>query len=170
MSNVQVSYPPATTGVGVPAVVALSGTGVSQVKGNVYAVTLSVSASSHASSVAVTATLKDLAGTTQSVGSNPFNFASSDSPLTYSAAGFPSAGAWPLPIVSIGGTGDNGAQPVQITAGNATITAKKEGTAVVRVAWQVGNGVPPLRPDSPLPSLDGSTGALYADLVVTVVA
>ena len=99
----------AANGVGVPTQVQLSGTGVTQVKGSNYAVTLSLSASGgHASSVSVTAAAKDIAG-------NDPSYAGSFTWTSYNAAPTGQAGK-------------------VATAVAGTVTAVAVGQAVVEAA------------------------------------
>lgn len=101
----------AANGLSVPTKITLAGTGVTQVAGPVYQVTLSVTAAGgNASSVAITPTAKDAAGSTISTTGSYVN-------VSYNA-----------------GTGSSDVARIATISGN-TITAVHKGQAIVEFAY-----------------------------------
>src|SRR5271166_361012 len=142
MADTQQSYPTATTGIGKALFVKLSGKQVSNANpetasgtlvggNNTYKVTLSV-ANSNATTgvygtVAITASLYDLAGSFQSI-------AGSVTAISYNflptAAGAGVQESYPVPNATVGAVASVGAVTISASAGLATITPLNPGQAV----------------------------------------
>ena len=180
--SVQESYPSATSGVGIPAFVELSGSGVSNANpetpsgslvggNNTYKVTLSLSsAGGHSSTVSVTGTLFDLAGSAQ--GSSPKTFTA----VSYNAEPTSSSGtqeSYPVPNATVGQVATVGSVT---NAGNGTCsfttTAQHEGQAVVELQYPAfGNGETNyFGAGSGSPSLPLQNDNIYSQILVQVVA
>jgi len=147
----QESYPTPTTGVATPVVLAITGLGITQIKGNVYTVTLSLSGTS---TVSATAAAKDVAGTSAtytgsynwlSYNAKPTALGSSDVIESY-------------PASTSGKLGE--IATVSAATGNPiTVTGQFVGQAIVEVSIPFGDS-------------DGTdnylNGKAYAQLVVNV--
>ena len=148
MADIQESYPSPTTGVGKPLFIKLTGKNVvnanpetasgSLVGGNnTYKVTLSVAnsiAAGVSATVAVTASLYDLAGTLQSVMVN----SASVTAVSYNFLPTASSGtqeSYPAPNATVGDVAAVGAVSYAASAGMATITPANPGQAVVEFAY-----------------------------------
>lgn len=145
MADVQESYPLPTNGIGKPLFIKLTGIGVSNANpetpsgtlvggNNTYKVTLSVANSISAgasATVAITASLYDLAGTFQSV-------TGSVSAISYNALPTASSGtnqSYPAPKATVGAVASVGAVSFSASAGVATITPLNPGQAVVEFEY-----------------------------------
>ncbi len=185
MSNVQESYPSATSGVAVASVLELSGTGVSNaspqtqpagaVRGgglNTFAVTLSLSsAGGHSTTVTVTGQITDSAGTNQTSSTGTFQANSYNAYPTTSAG---TQESYPAPVTTVGQVATVGA-----VTNNAdgtcsfVVTAQHEGQAVVELEYpaftnkagtiQAGNV-------ASSPTLTWPINHIYSQLLVSVVA
>jgi hypothetical protein len=153
MADVQESYPTPTTGIGAPVAIALAGSGITQIKGNVYQVSLSLGGTA---TVSVTATAKDVAGTTASPAyTGAFNWVSRNAAPASANSGdvvesYPASTSGKLgKVATVSGATGN---PI-------TVTGNFVGQAIVEVYIPFGDA-------------DGSDnyldGAVYAQLVVTV--
>ena len=180
--STQESYPTATSGLGIPAFIELSGSGVSNANpetpsgalvggNNTYEVTLSLSsAGGHSSTVSVTAELFDLAGTEQL--SPQTAFANSYNAQPTSSSG--TQESYPVPKATVGQVATVGSVT---NAGSgtfsATVTAENEGQAVVEFAYPAfGNSVGSIGsgPVSGSNTLNWPKNMIYAQLLVNVVA
>ena len=175
MADTQESYPTPTTGTGKALFMKLVGTHVSNANpetasgalvggNNTYKVTLSVANSISAgvsATVAVTASLYDLAGTFQSI-------AGSVTAISYNFLPTASNGtqeSYPAPNATVGAVASVGSVSISASAGLATITPLNPGQAVVEFEYPfAGNG-------------EGLTGGsllqqndmIYSQVLVTVV-
>lgn len=176
MADIQESYPTPTTGIGKALFVKLTGRQVSSANpetasgtlvggNNVYKVTLSVANSNAVTgvygTVAVTASLYDLAGSFQSI-------AGSVTAISYNFLPTASSGtqeSYPVPNATVGAVASVGAVSITASAGVATITPLNAGQAVIEFEYPfAGNG-------------EGLTGGsllqqndmVYAQVLVTVV-
>lgn len=152
MADVQESYPTPTTGLLKPVKIALSGTGVTQIKGNVYQVALSLGGTA---TVAVTAAAQDIAGASPSY-AGAFNWVSRNA-LPASANSGDVVESYPA---STSGKLGKIATVSGATGNPITVTGNFVGQAIVEVFIPFGD-------------VDGSdnyllTGGVYAQLIVTV--
>ena len=183
MADVQESYPTQTTGLGIPAFVTLTGTGVSNANpetpsgslaggNNTYQVTLSLSsAGGHSSTVSVTAHLKDLGG--NAMASSP----KTPQANSYNAQPTTSSGtqeSYPVPnatvgqVATVGSVTNNGDGTF-----SATITAQHEGQAVVEFAYPAfgnGEGTISSGPVNGTNQLTWPNDMVYSQILVNVVA
>lgn len=178
MADTQESYPSPTTGLGTPLFIKLTGHGVTNANpetpsgslvggNNTYKVTLSVANSISAgvsATVAITATLYDLAGTLQSVMVNSASVAAISYnflPTSYSGT----IESYPAPNAQVGDVATVGAVTYAASAGLATITPVNPGQAVVEFAYpfaQNGEGLGG-------GSLKQQNDAVYSQILVQVV-
>ena len=145
MADTQESYPLPTNGIGKALFMKLSGIGVTNANpetpsgtlvggNNTYKVFLSVANSISAgvsATVAVTASLFDLAGTFQSI-------AGSVTAISYNAQPTVSSGqqeSYPVPNAQVGAVASVGAVSITASAGVATITPLNPGQAVVEFEY-----------------------------------
>jgi hypothetical protein len=154
MADVQESYPLPTSGIGAPLKIALSGSGVSQIKGSVYQVSLSLGGTA---TVSVTATAQDAAGTTASPAyTGAFNWVSRNAE-PHAAQSGDVVESYPA---STSGKFGRVAHVSAATGNPITVTGDFVGRAIVEVFIPFGDA------DGTNNYLD--SGAVYAQLVVTV--
>lgn len=151
MADVQESYPTPTSGVGAPCGVTLAGSGVTQIKGHVYQVSLSLAGTK---TVTITPTAVDAAGTTASPAyTGAFNW------LSYNAAPTSANAGDVIESYPASTSGKLGEIATVATATGATmvVTGQFVGQAIVE-CW------------IPLGDVTGleKSGKVYAQLVVTV--
>jgi len=175
MADVQESYPLPTNGIGKPLFIKLTGIGVTNANpetpsgtlvggNNTYKVTLSVANSISAgasATVAITASLYDLAGTFQSV-------TGSVSALSYNALPTASSGtnqSYPAPKATVGDVAHVGAVSFVGSAGVATITPDNPGQAVIEFEYPFGGEASPFINSSLIQRND----KVYSQVLVTVV-
>ena len=181
--STQESYPTATSGLGIPAFIELSGSGVSNANpetpsgalvggNNTYEVTLSLSsAGGHASNVSVTAALYDL-GANEQTSSPQTAYANSYNaePTSYSGT----IESYPAPKAQVGEVATVGSVTNSDSGSfSATVTAENEGQAVVEFAYPAfGNSVGSIGsgPVSGSNTLNWPKNMIYAQLLVNVVA
>ena len=181
--SVQESYPTQTTGLGIPAFIELSGTGIVNANpetpsgalvggNNTYEVTLSLSsAGGHSSTVSVTAALYDL-GATEQTSSPQTAYANSYNAYPTSSSG--TQESYPTPRATIGEVATVGSVTNSGSGSfSATVTAENEGQAVVEFAYPAfGNSVGSIGsgPVSGSNTLNWPKNMIYAQLLVNVVA
>ena len=176
MADTQESYPTPTNGVGKALFIKLSGKKVTNANpetpsgtlvggNNTYQVTLSV-ANSNATTgvygtVAVTATLYDLAGSFQSI-------AGSVTAISYNFLPTSSSGtqeSYPAPIATVGAVASVGAVSITASAGVATITPLNPGQAVVEFEYPFAGNSEGLTGGA----LQQQNDAVYSQVLVTVI-
>ncbi len=154
MADVQESYPTPTTGVGKPCGITLAGSGVTQIKGNVYQVTLSLAGTK---TVTITPTAVDAAGTTASPAyTGAFNWLSYNASPTSANAGDVIES---YPASTSGKLGEI-ATVASATGATMVVTGQFVGQAIIEVSIPFGD-------------TDGTdnyllSGKVYAQLIVTV--
>jgi hypothetical protein len=176
MADTQESYPSPTTGIGKALFMKLSGKQVNNANpetasgnlvggNNTYKVTLSVANSNATTgvygSVAVTASLYDLAGTFQSI-------AGSVTAISYNFLPTSSSGtqeSYPAPNATVGAVASVGAATISASAGLATITPLNPGQAVVEFEYPFAGNSEGLTGGS----LQQQNDMVYAQILVQVV-
>jgi hypothetical protein len=175
MADTQESYPLPTTGKGKPLFIKLTGIGVSNANpetpsgtlvggNNTYKVTLSVANSISAgasATVAITASLYDLAGTFQSVSGSVTALSYNALPTSFSGT----IESYPAPKAQVGAVASVGAVTYSASAGVATITPLNPGQAVVEFDYPFGGNGEGLIGGS----LPQQNDAVYSQVLVTVV-
>ena len=175
MADTQESYPLPTNGIGKALFMKLSGVGVTNANpetpsgtlvggNNTYKVTLSVAHSISAgvsATVAVTASLFDLAGTFQSI-------AGSVTAISYNFLPTASSGtqeSYPAPNATVGAVASVGAVSISASAGVATITPLNPGQAVVEFEYPFASNSEGLTGGS----LQQQNDMVYSQVLVQVV-
>ena len=179
MADIQESYPTQTSGVGAALFMKLSGKQVSNANpqtgsgalvggNNTYKVTLSVANSNSATgvygTVSVTATLYDLAGTSQVIVGSAVAVSYNAKPTTYSGT----IESYPIPNATVGAVASVGSVSISNSAAVATITPLNPGQAVVEFEYPFAGNL------EVNPTPGGSLGyqvndMVYAQVLVTVV-
>jgi len=179
MADTQESYPTQTSGIGAALFMKLSGkkvtnanpqTGSGSLVGgnNTYKVTLSVANSNSATgvygSVAVTATLYDLAGTQQVIVGSTVAVSYNAQPTTYSGT----IESYPAPVAQVGAVASVGSVSISMSVATATITPLNPGQAVVEFEYPFAGAI------EANPTPGGALGyqqndMVYSQVLLTVV-
>jgi len=170
MADTQESYPSATSGIGAALFMKLSGKAVTNANpetssgslvggNNTYKVSLSVANSNSATglygSVSVTATLYDLAGTSQVIIGSAVAVSYNAAPTTYSGT----IESYPAPNATVGAVASVGAVTILHSAAVAVITPLNPGQAVVEFEYPFAGNT------EVNPTLGGALGYQQSDMV-----
>lgn len=178
MADTQESYPLPTNGIGKALFMKLSGRGVTNANpetpsgtlvggNNTYKVTLSV-ANSNATTgvygtVAITASLYDLAGTFQSIAGSVNAISYNFLPTSYSGT----QESYPVPNATVGDVAKVGPVTITASAGTATITPDNPGQAVVEFQYPFAGNGEGLIPTSG--AIQWQSDMVYSQILVQVV-